>query len=260
MTDQEQFDTGAAPRAAEGQLLLDLDGFEGPIDVLLALAREQKVDITQISILELANQYLAFITQARRVRLELAADYLVMAAWLAYLKSRLLLPEVDDGEQPSGQQMAEALAFQLRRLEAVQEAGTRLMARPLVGRDVFRRGRPEEAEIITENIFTANLYGLLKGYGDIQARAADSTLYIAPLDYYSVEQALERLQELLGETPDWELLSKFLPPGLKKGPLMRSAVASTFAASLEAVREGQAELRQTVPFGPIYLRKTREKK
>ena len=260
MTDQEQFDTGAAPRAPEGQLLLDLDGFEGPIDVLLALARDQKVDITQISILELADQYLAFITRARRVRLELAADYLVMAAWLAYLKSRLLLPEVEDDEQPSGQQMAEALAFQLRRLEAIQEAGTRLMARPLVGRDVFRRGRPEEAEIITENIFAANLYGLLKGYGDLRARLADSTLYIAPLDYYSVEEALERLQDLLGETPDWELLSKFLPQGLKKGPLMRSAVATTFAALLEAVREGRAELRQTVPFGPLYLRKAREKK
>ncbi len=139
MTEQEQFDTGAAPRAPEGRLLLDLDGFEGPIDVLLALAREQKVDITQISILELANQYLAFITRVQRVRLELAADYLVMAAWLAYLKSRLLLPEIDDDEQPTGQQMADALAFQLRRIEAIQDAGTRLMARPLVGRDVFRR-------------------------------------------------------------------------------------------------------------------------
>ena len=165
----------AALAGIEGQLLLDLEGFEGPIDLLLSLARDQKVDITKISILALADQYLLFIAAAQRISLEIAADYLVMAAWLAYLKSRLLLPDDDEEEQPSGAQMAEALAFQLRRLESMQEAGVRLFARPMLGRDVFRCGAPQGTEVIREAVFEPSLYELLKAYGQIQSRGTDAT-------------------------------------------------------------------------------------
>jgi segregation and condensation protein A len=253
----EGFSDGTEPAAIvgiEGQLLLDLDGFEGPIDLLLSLARAQKVDLTKISILALADQYLAFITAAQRISLEIAADYLVMAAWLAYLKSRLLLPEDEEGEQPSGAQMAEALAFQLRRLESMQEAGTRLFARPQLGRDVFRNGMPQGIEVIKEAVYEPSLYELLRAYGQIQSRGTDSTLHIAAQELYSVEQAVERLRRLLGRIPDWQSLVAFLPEGIKDGILRRSAVASTFVATLELVRQGQAEVRQEGPFRPIYVR------
>lgn len=249
---------GPEPEAitdVEGQLVLDLEGFEGPIDLLLTLARDQKVDLTKISILALADQYLAFIAAAQRISLEIAADYLVMAAWLAYLKSRLLLPEDDTAEeQPSGAQMAEALAFQLRRLEVMQDAGQRLFARPLLGRDIFVRGAPEGVEVIREAVFETSLYELLRAYGEIQSRETDTTLHIAAQELYSVEQAVERLRRLLGEIPDWQSLVTFLPEGLKGGIMRRSAVASTFVATLELVRQGQAEIRQEGAFRPIYVR------
>lgn len=244
----------AAIVGIEGQLLLDLEGFEGPIDLLLTLARDQKVDLTKISILALADQYLAFISAAQRISLEIAADYLVMAAWLAYLKSRLLLPEEEEEEQPSGAQMAEALAFQLRRLESMQEAGLRLFARPQLGRDTFLRGAPEGVEIVKEAVFQPNLYELLKAYGQIQSRVTDTTLTIAAQELYSVEQAVERLRRLLGNIPDWQNLVSFLPDGIKDGIVRRSAVASTFVATLELVRQGQAEVRQDGPFHPIFVR------
>lgn len=240
--------------AGTSQLVVDLEGFEGPIDVLLTLARDQKVDITRISILQLADQYLAFIAQARRVRLELAADYLVMAAWLAYLKSRLLLPATDDGEEPTGEQMAEALAFQLRRIEAMQDVGARLMARPLIGREVFYRGSPERIEIITSNEFTAELYDLLRAYGALRARGGDHTLHIDLSELYSIEEAFELLGRRLGRVPDWQTLSTFLPQDIEDGPMRRSALASTLAASLELVRQGKAQMRQAGTFTPIYLR------
>jgi segregation and condensation protein A len=242
-----------------GQLVLDLDGFEGPIDLLLILAREQKVDITQISILELADQYLAFVLHAQQVQLELAADYLVMAAWLAYLKSRLLLPDDHTEEQPTGQQMADALAFQLKRLQSMQDMGARLFARPLLHRDTFTSGAPEGIEVVTEAQFEPTLYELLKAYGEIRSRDTDTTLHIAPQELYSVEQAVERLRSLLGAMPDWNDILAFLPEGLKDGILKRSAVASTFAATLELVREGRAELRQDGAFRPIFIRQSRGK-
>lgn len=244
---------GAIP-GLDGQLVLDLDGFEGPIDLLLALAREQKVDITRISILALAEQYLLFIAQAQRVQLELAADYLVMAAWLAYLKSRLLLPDEHGDEQPTGQQMSEALAFQLRRLESMQEAGQRLFARALLGRDVFARGAPEGTEVVAEAVYEPSLYELMRCYGAIRSRSTDTMLHIAPEELFSVEQAVERLRQLLGHSPDWSDLSMFLPEGIRGSLVMRSALASTFAATLELVREGHAELRQDGAFHPIYIR------
>jgi segregation and condensation protein A len=244
----------------DSQLLVDLDGFEGPIDVLLALARDQKVDLTKISILQLADQYLAFVARASKVRLELAADYLVMAAWLAYLKSRLLLPEpaVDD-EQPTGAEMAAALAFQLRRLEAMQDAGVRLFARSLLGRDVFGRGAPEKVEVVATVHFETKLYDLLRAYGDIRNKTdAAAPLEIAQAELYSVEVALERLREHLGRMPDWKTLMSFLPAGLQDSLVMRSAIAATFVASLEMVREGKLMIRQAGHYQEIFLRQSDE--
>jgi segregation and condensation protein A len=247
------------PRASEdveGELLLSLDGYGGPIDLLLALARDQKVDLARISILDLADQYLAFVAEARRLRLELAADYLVMAAWLAYLKSRLLLPEPDP-QEPSGEELAEALAFQLQRLEAMQRAGERLMARPRLGRDVFARGAPEGIRVVAHSVFEASLYDLLKAYGDIRRRQEFGTWRPPPLELFSLDEALERLSHLLGRMPDWTTLASFVPHGAG-GPLTgRSALASTFLASLQLAKEGSLELRQDGAFAPIFLRRAR---
>jgi segregation and condensation protein A len=237
-------------------LLLDITGYEGPIDLLLALARDQKVDLTRISILQLADQFLAFVTAARQIRLELAADYLVMAAWLAYLKSRLLLPEPEE-EEPSGEQLAAALAFQLQRLEAMQTAAARLLARPRLGRDVFARGAPENIPILEKRIIELSLYDLLKAYGEHRRRQEKvGPLHIAPTELYSVEEALQRMQEILGRLPDWTQLSRFLPPDWRSNPIKaRSALASTFLASLELAKDGKLELRQDSVFGPIFLRR-----
>jgi segregation and condensation protein A len=238
----------------DGELVVDLEGYEGPIDVLLVLARQQKVDLVHLSILQLANQYLAFIAAARRLRLEIAADYLVMAAWLAYLKSRLLLPEPEDDDEPSGPELAEALAFQLRRLESMQAAGARVMALPRLGRDVFPRGAPEGVDIVRTPVYELSLYELLKAYGSQQKRSTVSSLEIAATEIYSMDDALERLGRLLGRVPDWQTLQAFLPPDIRETLVYRSAVASTLAASLELVRSGKLEIRQSNAFGPIYMR------
>lgn len=235
-------------------LVVDLDGYEGPIDVLLALAREQKVDLTRISILRLADQFLAFIAAARRLKLEIAADYLVMAAWLAYLKSRLLLPQPPALDEPSGEELAAALAQQLQRLEAMQQAGIRLMARPQLGRDVFRRGAPEGLPRILVPVWDVSLYDLLKAYGDGRQRKEGAVLHIAPPELLSMDDALQRLERMLGRIPDWRSLMSFLPPVGGSGIVWRSAIAATFAASLELVRSGRLQLRQDTAFGPIYLR------
>ncbi len=240
------------------ELVVDLEGFEGPIDVLLTLARQQKVDLVHISILELADQYLSFIGEARRLKLEIAADYLVMAAWLAYLKSRLLLPAAAEDEEPSGPELAEALAFQLRRLEAMQEAGSNVMALPRLGVDIFPRGSPEGVEVIRTPVYQLSLYELLKAYGEQQRRQHTGTLEIAPTVLYSVDDALERLGGLLGGMPDWKTLMQFLPDNLAPGVIGRSAVAATFAAALELARSGRIQLRQSGAFGPIYVRRTPE--
>jgi segregation and condensation protein A len=244
--------TDAAPAPAE--FVVDIDGFEGPIDVLLALAREQKVDLKQISILQLADQYLAFVAAARRANLELAADYLVMAAWLAYLKSRLLLPEQGGEEEPTGEEMAAALAFHLQRLEAMREAGARLMARPKLGQDFFARGAPERFAAIESTVIQVSLYDLLRAYADQRRRKSSEVLHIEPFEIFTVEDALQRLRGMLGDIPDWASLWRFLPVGLVGNLIVRSAVASTFAASLELAREGRVRIRQDNPFGPIFLR------
>jgi len=242
------------PEPDSGELVVDVDGYEGPIDVLLSLARDQKVDLTRISILQLADQYLAFISAARRLRLELAADYLVMAAWLAYLKSRLLLPEPIADDEPSGAELAAALSQQLQRLEAMQQAGVRLMARPQLGRDIFRRGAPEGIPVVQHRVYDATLFDLLKAYGEGRARSESAVLHIEPAELYSVDDALQRLSRFLGRLPDWRTLASFLPPDLRLGLVGRSAIAATFVASLELVREGKLQLRQDKAFGPIYLR------
>ncbi|HEY0526653.1 MAG TPA: ScpA family protein [Stellaceae bacterium] len=248
---------GAAtvPAPAGPELVVDLGAYEGPVDVLLSLAREQKVDLTRISILRLADQYLAFVAEAQWLRLELAADYLVMAAWLAYLKSRLLLPEPPAGEEPSGQEMADALQWQLRRLEAMQEAGVRLMARPQLGKDVFMRGQPEGVVVVRRAIGDVKLYDLLAAYGH-QVRPKDADTYqIAAMQFFSVEEAAERLGRMLGIAIDWQTLEAFLPAGLTDPARRRSALAATFVAGLQLAKDGQIELRQTERFGPIHLRK-----
>ena len=231
--------------------MLDLEGYEGPIDVLLALARQQKVDLARISILDLAEQYLAFIAEARRLNLEIAADYLVMAAWLVYLKSRLLLPDEDDDEEPSGPELAAALALKLRRLRAMQEKGQQLMARPLLGREVFARGEPQEIEVVRHSVYEVSLFDLLSAYGESRRRANDSVLEIEPSALYSIAEAIERLS---GATADWRTLSEFLPPEAGGGIRLRSAIASTFVAGLELARMGRLQFRQMSPFGPIYIR------
>lgn len=236
-------------------LFLNLDGFEGPIDVLLTLARDQKVDLTQISILQLADQYLRFVQDAQTLNLELAADYLVMAAWLAYLKSRLLLPPDDsDDEEADPAELAEALRFQLLRLEAMQEAGTQLMRRPQRGIDVFPRGAPEKLSQRFHSVYDVTLYDLLRAYGDNRARDEAQTLHIAPTDLYAVEDAVDRLRGFVGRLPTWRTLFSFLPEHLKGSLLIRSAIASTFVASLQLVKDGEALIRQEGAFGPIWLK------
>ena len=236
-------------------LVLDLDGYEGPIDLLLSLAREQKVDLAKLSILALADQYLAFIAAQRHLRLEIAADYLVMAAWLAYLKSRLLLPEPpapDDG--PSGEELAAALAHRLRLLAAMQRAGEALMARPLLGRDVFARGRPDGLPVVDRPAYELSLYELLAAYGAGHRRRHTQVLTIDRTEYHSLDDALRRLGQFVGQVPEWRELAVFLPAELQGAVVRRSALAATFAASLELARTGQIELRQDRAFGPIYLR------
>ena len=242
-----------SPPSSE-ELLLELDGYEGPIDLLLALAREQKDDLGKISILALADQYLAFISRQRSVRLEIAADYLVMAAWLAYLKSRLLLPEPPPDDEPSGAELAAELEHRLKLLEALQTAGRRLMARPRTGEDVFLRGAPEGLAVIAVPVYELGLYDLLRAYAEGRRRTQNAVMPIARNEFHSMNEALERLARFLGHVPDWRELTSFLPQELRGEVFRRSALAATFAATLELARGGRIELRQDRAFGPIYLR------
>ena len=252
----DPFEDEPATQPAD-DLVLRLAAYEGPIDLLLEQARLQKVDLTQISILALADQYLAFVEHARSLRLELAADYLVMAAWLAYLKSRLLLPEPPRDDEPSGAAMAEALAFQLRRLEAMRRAGERLMRRPRLGIDVFACGSPQSTTVHRRTVPLASLYDLLRAYAEHKRRRerAAGSLRIEASQLYSTDDALQRLTEMLGGAAGWTTLAEFLPGGLGNPLIARSAVAATLAASLELVKSGHVELRQDAPFAPVYLRR-----
>jgi segregation and condensation protein A len=247
-------EAGEGGRAQAEQLVLDLDGYEGPIDLLLTLARDQKVDLAKISILALADQYLVFLDRRRDLRLEIAADYLVMAAWLAYLKSRLLLPQPPQDEEPEAAEIAAALTHRLRLLEAMQTAGVRLMARPLLGRDFFLRGAPEGLATVAVAAWQLGLYDLLRAYGDGRRRSTAAVLAIEPSLFHSMDDALKRLARFLGRVPHWRELTRFLPDETDGEQFRRSALAATFAAALELARDGQVELRQDRAFGPIYLR------
>jgi segregation and condensation protein A len=244
-----------AERLAAEALVVDVDGFEGPLDLLLALSRTQKVDLRRISILRLAEQYLGFVEAAKRLRIELAADYLVMAAWLAYLKSRLLLPPDPTEEGPSGEDLAAHLAYQLERLEAMREAAARLMARDQLGRDVFARGMPEAARVETRVEHAANLVDLLRAYARIKTKDEFRPLHLARGPVYTMEAALERMRGLIACAMDWIELSAWLPGDWAVEPKKRrSAVAASFAAALELVKTGRLDLRQETAFAPIYLR------
>ena len=239
-----------------GGFVVDLEGFEGPIDLLLALAREQKVDLAKISILALAEQYLAYIEQAHELRLEIAADYLVTAAWLAYLKSRLLLPQPADDDEPSGEELAEALAWRLRQLDAIRRAAEELMLRPRLGHERFARGRPEGLRVRRKSRFRVSLHELLHCYVEYRLRSRDQVLVLEPAPIVRVEDALKRLTRMLGG-PDWQNLMTFLPTGLIDERVRRSALAAHLAASLELTRAGMIEVSQASPFGPIYVRRRR---
>jgi len=257
MDENDLFEEGPdieAPEAVDA-FVVDLEGYEGPIDALLIMARDQKVDLTQLSILALADQYLEFVAEARRRNLELAADYLVMAAWLAYLKSKLLLPDLDADEEPTGAEMAAALRYQLRRLNAMQDAGKKLMTSPRLGIDFFARGQPEAFRARVTTFMELSLFELLKAYGDQRRhKAGMGPLTIEPFEVYTVDDAIARIRRLLGSSPDWQNLWTYLPKGLQDGLLTRSAVASTFAASLELAKEGRAVVRQAETFGPLFVR------
>lgn len=247
--------------AASEALIVDVAGFEGPLDLLLALARTHKIDISQISILALVDQYLAYIAEAQRLKLEVAADYLVMAAWLTFLKSRLILPrEQSTDDMPSAEEMAQRLAFRLMRLEAMRRAIAELMTRKRLGRDVFQRGMPEQASTVTDVRWTAEIYDLLKAYSELRRRTAKVVHVVKARRVWSIEKARRQLETLVGETVgDWvELdacLRTYLTPETLAEDEDRTALASSFGATLEMAREGLIQLRQDAPFEPIFVRK-----
>ncbi|MGJ4931952.1 segregation and condensation protein A [Bradyrhizobium sp. HKCCYLS2038] len=243
---------------AEPALVVDVEGYEGPLDLLLALARQQKVDLAKISILALADQYLQFIEAARKIRLELAADYLVMAAWLAFLKSRLLLPEPPAQEGPSAEEMATALANRLRRLEAIREAANRLMNRPQFQRDVFPRGNPEQIAEVRHPKFTATLFDLLSAYAIQRQSRVVTSVHMAKRTVWSLAEARASLERLVGMTEvsdDWGCLDDYLLDYVVEPAQKATVFASSFAAVLELVREGKLELNQKQAFAPLYFRK-----
>src|SRR5436190_21304254 len=259
MSDDTNFESLSPELASdERALIVDVEGFEGPLDLLLMLARQQKVDLSKISSLALADQYLAFIEEARLVRLELAADYLVMAAWLAYLKSRLLLPEAAGEPGPSAEDMATALALRLRRLEAIRNAADALSGRPQLNRDVFGRGAPEPIADIKRPEWTATLYDLLSAYSQQRQRNALAHVRFAPRQVWSLAEAREALERIIGATTDWSRLDHYLLSYVVEPSMRATVMASSFATVLEMVREGAIDVHQDTAFGPIFLRKHSE--
>jgi len=257
MQDEFQEDViSISDRVAAEALIVDVGAFEGPLDLLLTLSRTQKVDLRQISILALAEQYLVFVEKAKQLRLELAADYLVMAAWLAFLKSRLLLPPDPAEEGPSGEELAAHLAFQLERLEAMRNAAAKLMARDQLGRDFFARGITEDVQRVRRVTYTATLLDLMQGYARIRTRDDFRPFVMDRQHVMTMEQALERMRGLIGFAGDWTDISSYLPDGWDSDPQrVRSTTAATFAASLELAKEGKIEIRQGDTFAPIQIRK-----
>jgi segregation and condensation protein A len=247
--------TFSSENLSSDELIVDLGGFEGPLDLLLTLSRSQKLDLMQISILQLAEQYLDFVEKARSLQIELAADYLVMAAWLAFLKSRLLLPPDPDENEPSGEELAAHLAFQLERLQAMRDAAAKLMARDQLGKDFFARGIEEKVQKIKRIKYEASLLDLIQAYARIKTKDEFRPFVMDRDDVYTLEQALERMRGLIGYTIGWIDISTFLPDGWTSSPgRIRAATASTFAATLELAKSGDLELRQRDNFGPIQFR------
>ncbi len=241
--------------AAQTTFFVDVDGFEGPLDLLLELARRQKVDLHKISVLALAEQYLAFIEAARSLRLELAADYLVMAAWLAYLKSRLLLPQAETAEEPAAEDLAAELAFRLQRLEAIRAAAEALVNRPRLGRDMFLRGQPEAVDVSRHPQWQASLYDLLSAYARQSQKHALSRIRLKPRFVWGLADARAALQKFAGKVLDWTVLDSYLVAYCTGGEMSRTVRASTLAAALEMVRQGEISLRQDRAFAPIWLKR-----
>ena len=255
MAAQLPFETEIDKADSEPSFLVDVDGFEGPLDLLLELARRQKVDLAKISVLALAEQYLAFIEEARRVRLELAADYLVMAAWLAFLKSRLLIPEAPKASnEPLAADLAAALAHRLKRLEAIRLAAERLVNRPRMGRDMFMRGSPEGIAVLKRPAWQANIYDLLNAYARQRQTQALSHVTLKQRHVWSLADARDALERLVGYVGEWTTMDAYLTTYLTTPEIRRTVRASTFSASLEMVREGKIELRQDSAFAPIWVR------
>jgi segregation and condensation protein A len=250
------WEAGETAVEAGERLVVDVEGFEGPLDLLLALARTQKVDLAKISVLALAQQYLDFITEARRLRLEIAADYLVMAAWLAFLKSKLLLPaEPSEEGEPTGAELAALLAFRLKRLDAMREASAQLMTRKRLGRDVFARGLPEPIRISRQSVYGANVYDLLKAYSQQRQRMAVRSWRLPPRNVWSLKEARGELERLVGMALDWAPLDQLIAEFLVDPELRRSALASSFTATLEMTREGALDIRQAKSFAPLLIRR-----
>ena len=256
MESQTNFDIDLEQRIAGENLVIDIDGFEGPLDLLLTLARTQKVDMRKISILQLARQYLKFVEEAKRIRLELAADYLVMAAWLAFIKSRLLLPQEDNEDGPTGEELAAHLAFQLERLEAMRRSAAQLMARDQLGKDFFGRGILQDVKVKKNIVYKATVLDLMQSYARLRVKDNFKPLHIDDRNkIYSMEQALERMKSLIGHAIEWGSLEQFIPEGWLDDPKRRRSVtASTFAAMLELVKLGKLELRQTNTFSEIEIK------
>lgn len=259
MSETEEFESdvmSVSERMAAEALIVDVEGFEGPLDLLLTLSRTQKVDLRKISVLELALQYLAFVEKARHLRIELAADYLVMAAWLAFLKSRLLLPPDPTEDGPSGEELAAHLAFQLERLQGMRDAAAKLMARDQLGRDFFVRGIPEDVTRLRRVTYTATLLDLMQGYARIRTKDEFRPFVMDRDAVMTMEQALERMRGLIGYAGDWTDLTSYLPEGWEVDPARRrSATAANFAATLEMAKRGEIELRQGDVFSPIQIRR-----
>jgi len=257
ITEDTNFGGEFPERAAdEPALVIDVEGFEGPLDLLLMLARQQKVDLAKISILALADQYLAFIEEARKLRLEIAADYLVMAAWLAYLKSRLLLPEQQEPDGGlSAEEMATALAQRLRRLEAIRQVAEQLLHRPQLGREVFARGQPEPIAEIKRPEWTATLYDLLSAYAVQRQKQARAFVHVRKRTVWSLAEAREALERLIGGATEWCQLDEYLIAYMVEPALAATVRASSFAATLELVREGRIQVHQQTAFAPLYVRK-----
>jgi segregation and condensation protein A len=248
------FEEMSGPPRAEERLRLELDGWEGPLDLLLSLARAQKVDLKAISILQLVEQYLAYIEAARDLSIELAADYLVMAAWLALLKSAMLLPK-EQQPDPDPEELALRLHLRLQRLAAMRDAGARLVARDRLGRDVFPRGAPEGLRVVKTRAWDASLFDLMQAYGLVQARNRPVVHMVARRAVVTLDDALERLSRLIGAAIDWSDLASFLPDEVQ-GDMRRSALASSFVAALELARTGRVDIRQDAHFAPLYLKRS----